>query len=59
MMLNLMYPALSSPLFKGVEAYFFLDRYLEEVDDVLDLPSVRMSASPCRATRARARRRRR
>lgn len=47
MHLNLLYPALSSPLFKGAESFFFLERYVEEVEQILSLPEVRTRAQRC------------
>ena len=45
MLLNMLYPALRSPLFVGPESYlflrFFLNCYFEELDDILSLPAVR------------------
>ena len=47
MLLNMVYPAIASPLFAGVESYFFLDAYCEEMRAILSLPSVRTGVTRC------------
>jgi hypothetical protein len=43
----MVYPALTSPLFLGVESYFFLESYCAEMSAILSLPSVRACVARC------------